>query len=70
MFSSPRSPDLSWGRPSLQFMRVHGTDVKPTTHLQPAESKDIAVTGREYGPLGYEMTRISHFLDNRLTDGG
>jgi hypothetical protein len=27
------------------------------------------VTGRE-GPYGCERLRLSHFLDNRLTDGG
>jgi hypothetical protein len=27
------------------------------------------VTGRE-GPLGCETSRLPHFLDNRLTDGG
>jgi hypothetical protein len=29
----------------------------------------IPVTGRG-GPLGCEMSRLPHFLDNRLTDGG
>jgi hypothetical protein len=30
--------------------------------------KAIPVTGRE-GPQGCETSRLSHFLDNRLTDG-
>jgi hypothetical protein len=30
--------------------------------------KAIPVTGRE-GPRGCETSRLSHFLDNRLTDG-
>jgi hypothetical protein len=29
----------------------------------------IPVTGRG-GPQGYETSRLSHFLDNQLTDGG
>jgi hypothetical protein len=29
----------------------------------------IAVTGRG-GPLGCERSRLHHFIDNRLTDGG
>jgi hypothetical protein len=29
----------------------------------------LPVTGRE-GPCGCEMSRLPHFLDNRLTDGG
>jgi hypothetical protein len=32
-------------------------------------SKAIPVTGRE-GPQGCETSRVPHFLDNRLTDGG
>jgi hypothetical protein len=31
--------------------------------------KVIPVTGRE-GPQGYETSRLPHFLDNRLVDGG
>jgi hypothetical protein len=31
--------------------------------------KDIHVTGLE-GPWGCEMSRLPHFLDNRLKDGG
>jgi hypothetical protein len=33
------------------------------------KGKAIPVTGRE-GPLGCETSRLPHFLDNRLTDGG
>jgi hypothetical protein len=33
------------------------------------KGKAIPVTGRE-GPYGCEMSRLSHFLDNRLTDDG
>jgi hypothetical protein len=33
------------------------------------KSKAIPVTGRE-DPEGCETSRLSHFLDNRLTDGG
>jgi hypothetical protein len=31
--------------------------------------KAIPVTGRE-GPYSCETSRLSHFLDNQLTDGG
>jgi hypothetical protein len=33
------------------------------------KGKAIPVTGRE-GPYGCETSRLPHFLDNRLTDGG
>jgi hypothetical protein len=33
------------------------------------KGKAIPVTGRE-GPQGCETSRLPHFLDNRLTDGG
>jgi hypothetical protein len=33
------------------------------------EGKAIPVTGRG-GPYGCETSRLPHFLDNRLTDGG
>jgi hypothetical protein len=33
------------------------------------KGKAIPVTGRE-GPSGCEKSRLPHFLDNRLTDGG
>jgi hypothetical protein len=33
------------------------------------KSKAIPVTGRG-GPYGCEMSRLPHFLDSRLTDGG
>jgi hypothetical protein len=33
------------------------------------KGKAIPVTGRE-GPEGCETSRLPHFLDNRLTDGG
>jgi hypothetical protein len=33
------------------------------------KSKAITVTGRE-DPEGYETSRVPHFLDNQLTDGG
>jgi hypothetical protein len=33
------------------------------------KGKSILVTGCE-GPLGCEMSRIPHFLESRLTDGG
>jgi hypothetical protein len=33
------------------------------------KGKAIPVTGRE-GPYGCETSRLPHFLDTRLTDGG
>jgi hypothetical protein len=38
-------------------------------HLKKREGKAIPVTGRG-GPQGSETSRLPHFLDNRLTDGG
>jgi hypothetical protein len=37
--------------------------------LERVKGKVIPVTGRR-GPYGCETSRILHFLDNRLTDGG
>jgi hypothetical protein len=37
--------------------------------LEAVKGKAIPVTVRG-GPQGFEMSRLSHFLDNRLTDGG
>jgi hypothetical protein len=34
-----------------------------------SKGKAISVTGRG-GPLGCDMSRLPHFLDNRLTDDG
>jgi hypothetical protein len=39
----------------------------PSYSLQ--QGKAIPVTGRE-GPEGCETSRLPHFLDNQLTDGG
>jgi hypothetical protein len=33
------------------------------------KGKAITLAGRG-GPEGYETSRLPHFLDNRLTDGG
>jgi hypothetical protein len=33
------------------------------------KGKDIPVTGHG-GPQGFETSRLPHFLDNQLTDGG
>jgi hypothetical protein len=33
------------------------------------KGKAIAVTGRG-GPQDYELRRLPHYVDNRLTDGG
>jgi hypothetical protein len=38
-------------------------------HLKHKKGKAIPVTGRE-GPYGCETSRLPHFLDKRLTDGG
>jgi hypothetical protein len=39
------------------------------TGLSLGSTKAIPVTGRE-GPYGYETSKLPHFLDNRLIDGG
>jgi hypothetical protein len=41
----------------------------PASLTRNKKGKAILVTGRE-GPLGCETSRIPHFLENRLTDGG
>jgi hypothetical protein len=38
-------------------------------NLKSYKSKGIPVTGRG-GPKGCEMSRLLHFLDNQLTNGG
>jgi hypothetical protein len=49
---------------SLQAIIVH-YDNTPAN----VKGKTIPVTGRG-GPQGFETSRLPHFLDNRLTDGG
>lgn len=39
------------------------------THIYYKKDKAFHVTGRG-GPKGYETLRLTHFLDNWLTDGG
>jgi hypothetical protein len=46
---------------SLKFQRDIGK--------KKVKSKAIPVTGHE-GPQGCEMSRLPHFLDSQLTDGG
>jgi hypothetical protein len=41
----------------------------PTAKSVSKSSKALPVTGRG-GPLGCDMLRFPHFLDNRLIDGG
>jgi hypothetical protein len=38
-------------------------------HTVKKKVKAVPVTGHG-GPQGFEMLRLPHFLDNRLTDGG
>jgi hypothetical protein len=40
-----------------------------TSVSRTGKGKAIPVSGHE-GPQGCETSRLSHFLDNRLTDGG
>jgi hypothetical protein len=42
---------------------------KQASFLQTMFYKAIPVTGRE-DPKGCETSRLPHFIDNRLTDGG
>jgi hypothetical protein len=52
--------------PMLELrLSVNSTCVKTMMH----KGKAIPVAGHE-GPWGCEVLRLSHFLDNRLTDGG
>jgi hypothetical protein len=45
------------------------TRQKFTYVAEEKKGQAIPVTGRE-GPKGCETSRLPHFLDNRLTDGG
>jgi hypothetical protein len=45
------------------------TNIFESSSLDGIHSKAIHARGRG-GPQGREMSRIPHFLDNRLTDGG
>jgi hypothetical protein len=62
--------DASNGRKSLVQT---DSQVGPRTGMDGVEKrckgKTFPVTGRG-DPLGCETSRLSHFLDNRLTDGG
>jgi hypothetical protein len=49
---------------TTEFQRTCGRK-----HVKEKKGKAIPVTGRG-GPYGCEISRLSHFLDNRLTDGG
>jgi hypothetical protein len=49
-----------------EFWRGNLLSRRPRSKIK---GKAIPVTGRE-GPSGCETSRLPHFLDNRLTDGG
>jgi hypothetical protein len=51
---------------SLESHAINQSEYLPETH---GKGKAIPVTGRG-GPYGCETSRLPHFLDNRLTDGG
>jgi hypothetical protein len=53
---------------TVQLSRT-GHRNRPHLSQSTSESKAIPVTGRG-GPYGCETSRLPHFLDNRLTDGG
>jgi hypothetical protein len=54
---------------TLIYRHIHRTLWKPVTANFTRKGKAIPVTGRG-GPQGCETSRLPHFLDNRLTDGG
>jgi hypothetical protein len=58
---------------ALQFIKGSATYPEKYDELTAApvevKCKAIPVTGRG-GPWGYETSRLPHFLNNRLTDGG
>jgi hypothetical protein len=57
--------------PTAMTYRPAKTNTSDTVMAQSVtgKGKAIPVTGRE-GPYGCETSRVPHFLDNRLTDGG
>jgi hypothetical protein len=55
---------------AVRYNRVKGYSRKHTTgYIVDKKYKAIPVTGCG-GPWGSETSRLPHFLDNRLTDGG
>jgi hypothetical protein len=44
-------------------------DIFSRISIRKKKGKALPLTGRE-GPQGCETSRLPHFLDNRLTDGG
>jgi hypothetical protein len=54
----------------MRILDNEGMLVNRTIIISKAKKGEaLPVTGRE-GPYGCEMSRIPHFLDNQLTDGG
>jgi hypothetical protein len=50
------------------MLREEGKD-RERSRWEVKKGKAIPITGPE-GPCGCERSRLPHFLDNRLTDGG
>jgi hypothetical protein len=48
---------------------VTDVNIHSQRHKEHKKAKAIPVTGRK-GPWGCETSRLPHFLENRLTDGG
>jgi hypothetical protein len=61
----------SFARTASSLVTILAEPSRLFTHASNAtdKGKAIPVTGRE-DPWGCETSRLSHFLDNRLTDGG
>jgi hypothetical protein len=54
---------------SLNYSVLQPKIVNSCTAMVKKKGKAIPVTGRE-GPYGCEMSKLPHFLDSQLTDGG
>jgi hypothetical protein len=64
----------SWARDIQSMNTIYNNELLYRTdeggaYSSPQKGKLIPVTGRE-GPCGCETSKLPHFLDSRLTDGG
>jgi hypothetical protein len=64
------NPDLRGGKPATNCLNYGTVRVRYGIKCErTVNAKAIPVTGRG-GPYGCETSRLPHFLENRLIDGG